>query len=161
MMKIVENNLSVFVLFGFFGLIGLINYSVDSTYKVFLPIEYYLTPDTPDSYSSQEKELISKACREYIYRWQSDHKRPIPAYTIRVVRSPFTSENGDTLWGLHQSGLRRITVYVGSNYEIPALYHEFCHCIDTGNDHDDPRWPQWRARQQELARMILILRGNG
>ena len=157
-MKFIGNNLPVVALAGFFAFICSFQNYVDAKYKTQLSIEYHQTPKQRGNYSDKEKSLIKAACREYLVRWQSDHQQSCPQYTIRIVREPFIDEEGNTLWGLHQEGLRLITVYVGENYEIPALYHELCHCLDSGNKHADPRWPAWRERQLQLAKMIQILR---
>jgi hypothetical protein len=57
--------------------------------------------------------------------------------------------------------VRLVQTVVGDQLELPATYHELCHWdrrsviygLDPG--HEDPLWPTWEQRRQEVINLIL------
>ena len=137
---------------GFFLFIGLIQTYQNSVFKKTLPIKWV------DSFTPEEKLQIKKSIEWQLLAWQLDHRQAAVYARVEVKRKPWRDAKGQILHGRFYGN--RIEVYAGEQMEVPAFYHELCHHLDSGNEHEkgDPRWIDWEKRQIEICNFILASR---
>lgn len=149
---LVANNPAVSSLAGFFIFIFSVQYYADSQYKVSYPIVF------ADTFTPTEQAQIRESLKWQLLAWQSDFTRASnQADKVIVKRDYFKNNKGELLSGLCRE--RTITVYAGKYLELPSFYHELCHLNeDSGNEHSDPRWSKWEARNRELCLFLIRAR---